>query len=124
MGTTKAAKVPALKLTLGGAPATWHSVDGLHRLLPPRHPHPVGGPASARSTSPRPPRPTTARPSSSSTSARPRPTRPVARDGEQVTDAARALRDGYGATRQQVDATIEALAGPGAADINDDDEED
>jgi hypothetical protein len=123
MGTTKAAKVPALKLTLGGAPATWHSVDGLLGFYHPDIPTPLGGPGEC--------------PLDVAEAAAANDNAPVelvyiseaeaekSRGvlGEQVTDAARALRDGYGATRQQVDATIEALAGPGAADINDDDEE-
>lgn len=39
---TKPAKVPALKLTLGGAPATWHVIDGVGHVHP-EIPSPVGG---------------------------------------------------------------------------------
>lgn len=47
-GSKKAApKVPALKLSLGGAPSTWHSVDGLPGFYHPDHPTPVGGPGEA-----------------------------------------------------------------------------
>jgi hypothetical protein len=37
-------KVPALRLTLGGAPNTWHTVDGLPGHFHPQIPAPVGGP--------------------------------------------------------------------------------
>ena len=39
----KAEKVPALKLTLGGAPETWHIVEG-GGYVHPRVPSPVAGP--------------------------------------------------------------------------------
>lgn len=41
------AKVPALILTLGGAPASPHTVDGLPGMYRPDRPVPVGGPGEA-----------------------------------------------------------------------------
>jgi hypothetical protein len=40
-------KVPALLLTLGGAPSTWHALQGLPGFYHPDIPSPVGGPGEA-----------------------------------------------------------------------------
>lgn len=40
-------KVPALRLTLGNAPHTWHSVQDLPGFYHPDIPAPVGGPGEA-----------------------------------------------------------------------------
>lgn len=119
--TTKAAKVPALKLTLGGAPLTWHSVTGLIGFYHPDIPTPVGGPgecslALAKEAAADEGAPVELVQISEVTAAKSR-----ALLGELVTAAAQALRDGEGNTRQQIDATVDALAGPGAADSTDDD---
>jgi hypothetical protein len=46
-----AEKVPCLRLSLGGAPATWHTVDGLSGLFHPDIPVPVPEGADAMALS-------------------------------------------------------------------------